>query len=1148
MTKAICLTLMFCLSGILVQAMPGGGGLVSCSAADKTTAGNWGGNSTCGSPATNLDLTCTFESPNPTLFQEIVDECDDYIANMGQADIPRCVYVRTCGTFTAECDHINAFNVATYGTCQGFVESYDEFLYDASCSLIGTSTGTPASSWSGLTAGTSYVYCVEFQMLDCYNINSYLWGQHLSIPIAAFSFADVCLGTAASFSNQGTSGGSCTYDWDFGDGSGTSSSENPSYTYGGTGAFSVEMITCCGGCCDTITQTINVNPIPTASFTIAPVSASLCLVGNFFSFTNTGTTGGTTTYLWDYGDGTSSTGQDGSHSYAAAGGYSVCLTTDVDGCTDQTCLAITVDPAPVLTVSPVDETCTGLGDGSIDLTINGGSCGACLFSWVDGLGAAAGSTEDLSGLVPDTYTVTVTDASGCTAVTSATVNDPGVPCGCTVTPGFSISPSNIQCVETNSFTLTETTPHSHGSSSILIEWDVEDDGTIDGSGNSYGAFSYASSGTFTVRQYVIDTSVPCTLSTTGTITVNEATATAAPAIEICQGGTASLFCSGGVSYAWVQTSGAGGMVDAGTQTPDVTPTGSNPTVNTYTCTITDADGCTATATQDVTFNALAVSAGPDVAVCVNQDVTLNGSYANETVLGGLGASTTLTSSPGTVIPNNNGTGITDNINYGTAYTLVQQVCVDITHGSANELLLQLTDPCGRQITLSNLNGNDELDDYDGTCFDDASLTPITSASANPPFPASYSPEGALSGLDSCASSGNWSLTLIDNVNKTKGSTYQGSLNSWSITFAEYMAAGDPLQVWTPSAIVSPNDTAVTVFNYNTFDDNPVTQTLTVTDDNCTVTDDVGVLVCECNLRFTDTTNAQIGQPGDDTFTFTFTEAVFCDSVDATDFDVSVVFQAGSGCGPFSIVSATPINCANDAFSGQDTTRSVTFVISPGMCDSTEIVIDPSATTNVVNRCSDAQRSGGALILPIELVYLIGSPVEEGVLLEWATATEHNNAYFAIERSRDGKAFTSIGRVEGAGNSSVEQIYEFTDTEPYTNINYYRIRQTDTDGSFIYSNVISVDNSIQGVNFDLVSINPIPANDKITVVFTTPNLEPVNLEIYDMVGRQVFTQPLGEVKVGANEAEIDISSITDTGVYYLIIEQGDKRLQSKMLKY
>jgi hypothetical protein len=90
-------------------------------------------------------------------------------------------------------------------------------------------------------------------------------------------------------------------------------------------------------------------------------------------------------------------------------------------------------------------------------------------------------------------------------------------------------------------------------------------------------------------------------------------------------------------------------------------------------------------------------------------------------------------------------------------------------------------------------------------------------------------------------------------------------------------------------------------------------------------------------------------------------------------------------------------------------------------------------------------------LPIELVsFDAGKNEEQRVTLTWVTASEINNNFFTIERSKNGFDFVPILNIPGAGNSTSTLHYSIEDENPLEGDNYYRLKQTDYDGAFTYS--------------------------------------------------------------------------------------------------
>ena len=96
-------------------------------------------------------------------------------------------------------------------------------------------------------------------------------------------------------------------------------------------------------------------------------------------------------------------------------------------------------------------------------------------------------------------------------------------------------------------------------------------------------------------------------------------------------------------------------------------------------------------------------------------------------------------------------------------------------------------------------------------------------------------------------------------------------------------------------------------------------------------------------------------------------------------------------------------------------------------------------------------------LPIELLYFKGSVYNSDNILHWSTASEDNNDYFTIEKTKDGIDWEVVDREPGAGNSSNQLYYSLVDENVESIINYYRLKQTDYDGKFKYSDIISIDN-------------------------------------------------------------------------------------------
>ena len=94
-------------------------------------------------------------------------------------------------------------------------------------------------------------------------------------------------------------------------------------------------------------------------------------------------------------------------------------------------------------------------------------------------------------------------------------------------------------------------------------------------------------------------------------------------------------------------------------------------------------------------------------------------------------------------------------------------------------------------------------------------------------------------------------------------------------------------------------------------------------------------------------------------------------------------------------------------------------------------------------------------LPVKFVGFSVTPSNNTVLVQWSTADEISAGVFEIERSADGNNWTRIGTVAAAGNTSMQTNYTFTDRSVVAPVAYYRIKQVDVDGRFVFTPVKTV---------------------------------------------------------------------------------------------
>ncbi len=95
------------------------------------------------------------------------------------------------------------------------------------------------------------------------------------------------------------------------------------------------------------------------------------------------------------------------------------------------------------------------------------------------------------------------------------------------------------------------------------------------------------------------------------------------------------------------------------------------------------------------------------------------------------------------------------------------------------------------------------------------------------------------------------------------------------------------------------------------------------------------------------------------------------------------------------------------------------------------------------------------ILPVRLIDITSNMTPAGLVISWRTASEHNSAYFEINRFEEQlNQWQPLGRIEAAGESSRILRYDFTDSHPRAGINYYQLKQVDHDGTVAFSPMIA----------------------------------------------------------------------------------------------
>ncbi len=370
----------------------------------------------------------------------------------------------------------------------------------------------------------------------------------------------------------------------------TAGGGTPSYTYnwtpsGGTGATGTGLcagnytvtVTDANGCTRTATVTITQPPVLTVTTTM---TQSTCSAANG---TATATAAGGTpvyTYAWAPSGGTNATATG-----LAAGSYTVTVT-DSKGCTATSVIVVTSAAGGTASISAsTNVLCFGGNTGSASVTVVGGTA-PYTYVW----SPSGGTTANATGLTAGTYTVTVTDANGCITSTTVTITQPPL-----LTSSF--TQVNVLC--NGSCTGSATVTAGGGTAPYSYAWNPSGQATATATGLCAGTYTCTTTD-----------SHGCTATSVVTITQPAALTSSTTQVNVsCNGGcngTSTVTAGGGVTpytYLWSPSGGS-----------NATATGL--CAGNYTCTITDANGCTRQSVVTITQpTALSLSTSSVSAIC-----------------------------------------------------------------------------------------------------------------------------------------------------------------------------------------------------------------------------------------------------------------------------------------------------------------------------------------------------------------------------------------------------------------------------------------------------------------------------------------------------------------------------------------------------
>jgi hypothetical protein len=227
--------------------------------------------------------------------------------------------------------------------------------------------------------------------------------------------------------------------------------------------------------------------------------------------------------------------------------------------------------------------------------------------------------------------------------------------------------------------------------------------------------------------------------------------------------------------------------------------------------------------------------------------------------------------------------------------------------------------------------------------------------------------------------------------------------------------------------------------------------------------------------------------------------------------------------PITIISNTP----------NDGTEQVTIPNEP----TTQARVKVEAVGNIFFDLSNQNFTIEHNPIPVELTMFIALQIQDGIMLNWTTATETNNAGFSVERSKDNISFNEIAFVEGNGTTTEVNDYSFVDRNTNSGRYFYRLKQIDYDGSYTYSGTVEAEVNVPEV-FVLSQNYPNPFNPSTNIKFSLPVDSKIRINLFNTLGEKIDVLAEGEFSVGYHEISFDAASLANGVYYYTLSAEGN----------
>lgn len=186
---------------------------------------------------------------------------------------------------------------------------------------------------------------------------------------------------------------------------------------------------------------------------------------------------------------------------------------------------------------------------------------------------------------------------------------------------------------------------------------------------------------------------------------------------------------------------------------------------------------------------------------------------------------------------------------------------------------------------------------------------------------------------------------------------------------------------------------------------------------------------------------------------------------------------------------------------------------------------------------NAYKALSAALLPLQIISFSANKKDNFIQLAWITQNEENTSHFDVEKSTNGISFTAIGNVT-AENTFGTHNYGFKDLHPVEKVNYYRLKQFDKDGKYVYSRTVAVNFQRDGKS---MVVSPNPAKDIITINLSSVSGN-IQLELFDALGKLVMKKECkGDAAINASVGHLP------AGIYWIKVISGDMEYRQQVMK-